>query len=92
MGLSFFHSILTLGVQSKVGDKHPPGGGYSLRNLLHMCSLRRECPLRQIAKKAPIIDEKFTLNRLIMGKNWVILKENSHFLPQVEVKFPPKYP
>ena len=67
-------------------------GGYSLGNLLCMCSPRREHPLWQTTKKTPIIGAKLAENPPIMDKNWVILKENGHFLPQVEIKFPKKVP
>ena len=43
--------------------------------------------VQQIGEKAPIIGEIFAENPAIMDKYWVILKENRHFLPQVEVKF-----
>ena len=43
-------------------------------------------------EKTPIIGAKFVENSPIMGKNWVVLRGNDHFLSSVRVKFPKRYP
>ena len=57
-----------------------PRGGLALEIATDMRPAT-QAPSVVSRKKAPIIGTKFAENPPILGKNWVILKENGHFVP-----------